>query len=135
MLKERIRELCKQQKISVTKLEETLGLGNGAIGKWDKYKPKTENLEKVADYFGVTIDYLLGRPAPTRYRDVATVIDLDSSALDKALEEAIKGNPRNERQLRRQLSDEAYSLLTQMNVEQQKTAIRLLKALADENKE
>lgn len=112
MLKERVQQLCKETGITVKKLEETLGLGNGAIGKWDKYKPKADNLEKVADYFDVTTDYLLGR---TNLRDkilpVHAEIEFDSSEIDKA-----------------------FALLQQMDSGQQKTAIRLLKALAEENK-
>lgn len=29
--------------------------------KWDKASPNTEKLTKVADYFHVSVDYLLGR--------------------------------------------------------------------------
>ncbi|BDP97121.1 hypothetical protein EfmGK961_09370 [Enterococcus faecium] len=36
------------------------GISNGQIRRWDKASPKSENLKKVADYFGVTTDYLLG---------------------------------------------------------------------------
>ena len=31
------------------------------IVRWDKSSPTTDKLQKVADYFGVSIDYLLGR--------------------------------------------------------------------------
>lgn len=62
MIKERIQLLCKQNNITVYRLEEELGLGKSSIVKWDKSSPKAENLQKVADYFGVSVDYLLGRP-------------------------------------------------------------------------
>ena len=61
MLKERVQELCKQKGITIKFLEEELGLGKSSILKWDKVSPKAENLIKVADYFGVSIDYLLDR--------------------------------------------------------------------------
>ena len=57
---EKIKELAADQKISIKKLEKTIGLGNGSIGKWRNGKsPKVENLEKVADYFHVSIGDLL----------------------------------------------------------------------------
>lgn len=54
-----IRELAKEKNMSITSLEQTLGLGNGTIGKWKKQNPTCDKLKLVADYLGVTIDYLL----------------------------------------------------------------------------
>ena len=63
---ERIQKLSKKNGISVGFLEENLGIGRGTIYKWNKSAPNTENLVKVADYFNVSIDYLLGiRPFTT----------------------------------------------------------------------
>jgi transcriptional regulator with XRE-family HTH domain len=56
---ENIQELCKKNSISVPKLEKEIGLGNGAIYKWDKNSPSVDKLQKVADYFKVSTDYLL----------------------------------------------------------------------------
>ena len=58
---ERIQELCKLAGISVTSLEFKLGIGKGLIGKWRKNSPNIISLQKVADYFNVSVDYLLGR--------------------------------------------------------------------------
>jgi len=55
-----IRQLCKDNKISIRKLEREIGLGNSAISKWTDSVPSSTNLKKVADYFNVSIDYLLG---------------------------------------------------------------------------
>lgn len=60
-LKERIRVLANSKGMSLPNLESELGFGNGTILKWDKSAPNTDKLSKVADYFGVSIDYLLGR--------------------------------------------------------------------------
>lgn len=46
---------------SIAELERTLGISNGTINKWDKSNPSPATLGRVADYFGVTVDYLLGR--------------------------------------------------------------------------
>ncbi len=56
---ERILELCNQQCITVTVLENKLGFGRCTIKKWKKSEPSALKLKKVADYFGVTVDFLL----------------------------------------------------------------------------
>ena len=57
----RIKELCKANKITIRKLEETLGFGNSSINKWKgSVSPSIDKVIKVADYFDVSIDYLTG---------------------------------------------------------------------------
>ena len=60
-LKDRIRELANERGMSLPALEAKLGFGNGTIVKWDKASPNSDKLSKVADFFNVSIDYLLGR--------------------------------------------------------------------------
>lgn len=60
-LRDRIKVLAVQNKISVAELERTLGFGNGSISKWNKQSPSVEKLKQVADFFHVSMDYLLGR--------------------------------------------------------------------------
>ena len=38
-----------------------IGLSNGSIASWSKSEPSKEKVEKVADFFKVPINYLLGR--------------------------------------------------------------------------
>ncbi len=54
-----IKRLSNAKGISVTALEQTVGLGNGTIGKWRKQSPSCDKLKLVADYLSVSIDYLL----------------------------------------------------------------------------
>lgn len=68
---ERIKELSKKRDVSVYQLEEILGFGRNTIYQWNKRTPGIDKLQKVADYFGVSTDYLLGRtdnPNPTQER-------------------------------------------------------------------
>lgn len=60
-LYEKIKFLSERQKISIRKLEETLGYGNGTIRRWEKQTPGADKLEAVANFFDVSVDYLLGR--------------------------------------------------------------------------
>lgn len=66
---ERIENLRKSNKISQGKLEKELGFSNGSISKWKTSMPTTERLQKIADYFGVTIDYLMTGKESTDSRD------------------------------------------------------------------
>lgn len=58
----RIKELCSRKNITISKLESELGFGNSSIKKWEKSSsPSIDKILKVAKYFDVSIDYLLGR--------------------------------------------------------------------------
>ena len=61
MLFEKIQELCSERKTTISTLERETGIANGCIRKWVTASPTAENLAKVADYFGVSVDFLLGR--------------------------------------------------------------------------
>ena len=68
-LVEKIRSLANQRNMSLPQLEVELGVGNGTISRWKNSAPSTEKLSRVADYFGVSIDYLLGRDIGNYYID------------------------------------------------------------------
>ncbi len=57
-MKERIKELCRIKGISVNKLEEELGFAKGYISKLGNSNPNSQKLRQLADYFGVSMDYL-----------------------------------------------------------------------------
>jgi len=56
----RIRNLCKEHGISMRRLERDNEFGNGLVSKWSNSSPSVAYLQKVAKYFGVSINYLLG---------------------------------------------------------------------------
>ncbi|KRL99907.1 helix-turn-helix domain-containing protein [Liquorilactobacillus satsumensis] len=60
---DRIKNLAKEHHISVYELEEQLGFGKNTIYQWTKRTPSVERVKKVADYFDVSLDYLMGRSA------------------------------------------------------------------------
>ncbi len=53
-----IKELCKKNGIAQTALEAELGFGRGSIGKLRNGSTTAERLRKIADYFGVSVEYL-----------------------------------------------------------------------------
>lgn len=56
---ERINTLCKKKHITIAELERQINFSSGSIGKM-KYgaSPSSARLVKIADFFGVTTDYL-----------------------------------------------------------------------------
>lgn len=82
---ERIKLLAEKQKISIRKVEEDLGFGNGTLNRWRKNTPGADKLSKVADYFGVTTDYLLGRTETPQFTSK------DEKDIQKKLTEMIDG--------------------------------------------
>lgn len=59
LMVDRINALAKEKGISISKVEKTVGLSNGVIGKWIKQNPTCDKLKLVADFFGVSLDYLV----------------------------------------------------------------------------
>lgn len=70
MLLERVRLLANEKKMTVAELERKLNFAQGSISKWSKQSPSSERLQKVADFFDVSADYLLGRTEKRRYYDL-----------------------------------------------------------------
>lgn len=63
LLQDRLKELRDKESISQKKLGEILNMSQQAIAKWETgaASPDPVMLIKIADYFGVSIDYLVGR--------------------------------------------------------------------------
>ena len=59
MIYTNISNLCRDNGISIAKLERELGFGNSTVRGWANSSPTVEKLKAVADYFGVTVDDLL----------------------------------------------------------------------------
>ena len=58
----RIRELRKQSRLYQQALADQIGVFRNTISNWETgySQISLENAKQVAEYFGVTIDYLLG---------------------------------------------------------------------------
>ena len=89
---ERIRELCEENGIAISKLERDLGFSNGYFNSLRKGKVAIERLKKVAEYFGVDVDTL-------RYGerdDNIFVVTDDSMAPDLAIGTTLVVQPQTE---------------------------------------
>ena len=59
----RLKELRLQHGFSQEELAEKIGIKQNSYSDWEhgKSKPNYEKLEKIADFFGVSLDWLFGR--------------------------------------------------------------------------
>src|SRR5690625_3771065 len=83
---DRLKILCDKQGISINTLEKRLEIGRNSLYSWKKNIPKGTNLIKVADYFDVSTDYLLGRTDKKHYYDLT---EKDERDVEKQLEDII----------------------------------------------
>ena len=109
---EKIKELCKEKGISVLTLEKEVGIAHG-IHRWDISRPSVDKVKAVADYFGVTVDYLLSD-------------DKQLDAKEELLERAFADNP-DMRML--------FKVTEKCSPAEIQTAIRLIQALRGEYKD
>lgn len=72
---ERVKQLRKEKHITTVQLAQDIGVTSNAVSQWenDKRRPNFEMMCKLADYFKVDMDYLIGAS------------DIRSAALLKAI--------------------------------------------------
>ena len=61
---EQLKRVCQEHNTSIYAVEKATGGSKGSFIKWRTSSPSTEKLIEVADYLGVTMDYLIGRDTP-----------------------------------------------------------------------
>lgn len=78
------KQLCVQKGASPTGVAQKLGIGKSTVARWKKEGsvPKSDSLNRIANYFEVTTDFLLGNeqkentPATSSDRDVDRFMEL-----------------------------------------------------------
>lgn len=93
-LVQKIRYLCAKRKINLATLEREIGLANSTIRRWDERVPSVDRVSKVADYFHVSVDYLLGKtddPTPAdEKRPYYALNEKDERDIAKKLDEMME---------------------------------------------
>ena len=61
-LTDRIELLCEERGISIRQMEREAAIGQGSTSKWKAgaYRPASTSVQRIASYFGVSMDYLMG---------------------------------------------------------------------------
>ena len=58
---DKFQQLLAKHKVTAYRVGKEVGLAGAVFSDWKsgKSKPKVDKLKKIADYFGVTVDYFL----------------------------------------------------------------------------
>lgn len=69
----RLFDLMVEKNINAKKISDDTGISTGNISDWKsgRSKPSIEKLELLADYFDVSVDYLLGREKKSLFSDLS----------------------------------------------------------------
>lgn len=114
----RLKELRKARKYKQTDLAEVLSCSQGVYSRYEsgEREPPFDIMKKLAEFYGVTVDYLMGGTATT---EPGTMPPTPSPAQEKA--------PAERRA-------EAKRILEQLTDEQYEAALAMLKLLPVDNK-
>ncbi|EAD9126963.1 XRE family transcriptional regulator [Listeria monocytogenes] len=75
-----VKILCKENDISLSELEKKLGLTRNTLYKWKTQSPSIDRLLLVANYFNVSVDFLVGRSSKNHFDDISYLAILDQEA-------------------------------------------------------
>jgi transcriptional regulator with XRE-family HTH domain len=135
MFYKHVLALCKRDGISITKMITTLKMSKSNIDSWQNGAvPRNSTLKKIADYFGVSVDYLVSDESSLEKIslvmeelssiDVNNQISIDMEAIKKLSEES-----------QNELFDLITRTVARMREEEEKEkAIEIIKSLSAEDR-
>lgn len=84
--------LCKRNNISPSRAAQEIGFNKSSITNWKNngYTPRREILVRIADYFGVSVDFLLDKDnseseKPAEHINIIKIAGRDGSYEERAL--------------------------------------------------
>lgn len=87
-----LKKLREDRNISAIKFSEDLSIHRGTLSNWEtgRRTPDSQTLLKIAEYFSVTVDYLLGN-TDTKTNDNVKISDLQEVNTDKMVKIPVLG--------------------------------------------
>ena len=100
----RIKEIRNLKCIRQVDLARILGISQSTLSTWEsgRYEPDIEAINHLADFFGVTVDYLLGREEQVKKESPAPPVESEADLARKKLYSMLEGM--NEDQLEKLLA-------------------------------
>lgn len=91
---DRLEELMKTKSIKFNQLSESIGIGKNSFTYWKKNNniPKGDILNKISEYFNVSVDYLLGiseiktAPSDEQKEQLNELVKLSADLTDDEIE-------------------------------------------------
>ena len=123
MLKDRLKSERNKKKISQRQLGDYIGVSQQTIGSWEtgRTQPDQESLKQLAQFFNVSLDYLMGE---SNIRNTSTKID---TAIQDDAEIADFWNKMKERENLQLL----FKQTKDMNDRDINQVLRIIKAIED----
>ncbi len=87
-----LKKLREDRNVSAIKFSEDLSIHRGTLSNWEtgRRTPDSQTLLKIAEYFSVTVDYLLGN-TDTKTNDNVKISDLQEVNTDKMVKIPVLG--------------------------------------------
>lgn len=81
-----LKQLRSARGISQKALADAIGVSQQSINKYENHniEPDIQTLCKIADYFGISVDYLVGRIAENNSNDLLPSLNVNERAMIRA---------------------------------------------------
>ena len=102
---ERIKNMAQARGITIAELERQLGLAGQTAKKWRQFTPNVDSLLKLSNFFGVSVEYLLGRETSISASDADllrkyhALTDVQREAIDGAIDGFLARNPSSKQEI------------------------------------
>lgn len=125
---DRIFQLMNNKNLTANTLEVKAKLSNASILAWKKgkAKPSAEALCKIADYFGVSVDYLMGRETPSQEPLFALLNEENRNKVNSLAESLLKAQNGTEPL---KLNDELTLLINELDEQQKEQLVYFIKGM------
>ena len=84
----RFKKLCKEKGITQKQALADMGMGRNAAQSWINGDPSRETIQKMAEYFGITTDEVLGVETKKTASQAGSGNDYDDFELFEAIKQA-----------------------------------------------
>lgn len=123
-------QLLKERGVTVYRVSKETGISQTTFIEWrqGKYTPKADKMQKIADYFDVSVDYLLGKtdikkePTVTVYDEHDNIVRLDDETIQ--LLDSLRTRPDMKM---------LFSISSKATPEDVLKAVKIIEALRDES--
>ena len=103
---ERVKALCKERRIPISRLEKDLGFANGYIGQLRKGTFPDDRLVKIAEYLNVSTSFIMGTDEDVQ----KNVIDKDTILAGLEVPTEVKLSMRDKRDIAKDLDNIMHKL-------------------------
>jgi transcriptional regulator with XRE-family HTH domain len=121
---ERVKSICKERKIPLSRLEKDLGFANGYIGQLKKGTFPDDRIYKIAEYLHLSVDYIRNEQTDSNTlsnadkKDITRDLDLIMQKLERGEDGPVRYNGQDIDDNSRMLLRSAIEFgLTQLKIE------------------